>query len=399
MVGSKPIHRNIQIIFSAIIIAQFFGTSLWFAGNAILPQLQQLYHWPVSSLGHLTTAVQVGFIACTLCIALTGLADKISPSLLFFISCSAGAVCNGLAIVQIDSYPFVLVTRALTGFCLGGIYPIGMKIASDWRKEGLGDWLGALVGALVLGTALPHALRALGYFDHPTYLILGVSAIAAVGGLLLFALVPDGPYQKKALRFSIAQIHGIFSNPAFKAPTFGYLGHMWELYAFWAFVPWAMLRFLKHHPEVDLTVAWASFLVIGIGGFGCWLGGKISRYTGSAHIARVVLLLSGFCCLLSPLIWQAPPMIFLGFYLFWGFAVVTDSPQFSALVAAHAPAENRGTAITLVTCLGFFITIISIQLLNYLEPLIQADYLFLMLAPGPIIGLLMSKRNYKNVYA
>jgi MFS family permease len=386
-----------RIIFYTIIFAQFCGTSLWFAGNTVLPQLQQLYLWPTSALGYLTGAVQFGFILGTLIFSLLGIADRFSPSKIFFTSCVAGAVCNAVTLTDLSSYQLILSSRLLTGFCLAGIYPVGMKIAADWREHGLGHWLGALVGALVLGTAFPYGLKLIPQFVEAQKLLMGISALAFLGGLALFVLVPNGPFRKAGTRFNFAGIRNAFKVPAFRAPALGYFGHMWELYAFWTFLPWAIDRY-KKYSEFSFNPALFSFIVIASGAAGCVAGGQISFKKGSEKVASVALIISGICCLISPFIWHLPAFIFMTVMIIWGIAVAADSPQFSALVARNAPADIRGSAITMVTCIGFTITIVSIQLLSIWKDVYQSDFLFLLLAPGPVLGVLFFRKMPARQY-
>src|SRR5688572_11390600 len=235
-------------VFFVIIFSQFCGTSLWFAGNAVLPQLQALYDWQSNAIGYLTSAVQLGFIAGTLLFALSGITDKLSPSKVFFVSSIVAASCNALMLLDSSSFTLVLLSRGLTGFFLAGIYPVGMKIAADWNEQGLGNWLGALVGALVLGTAFPHGLKLFPQFIEPGVLIVAVSVLVAAGGLLIYLFVKDGPYRKPAAHFSFSEIRTVFKSSSFRAPALGYFGHMWELYAFWAFVPWAVEFYAQSNP-------------------------------------------------------------------------------------------------------------------------------------------------------
>jgi predicted MFS family arabinose efflux permease len=375
------------------VLAQFCGTSLWFAGNAVVTSLEEAFHWPSGSAGHVTTAVQAGFITGTLLVTLIGLSDRMSPSRLFFFSCCVGAICNSIPVVSIESFPITITSRFLTGICLGGIYPVGMKIAADWREQGLGDWLGALVGALVLGTALPHALKSFDTISHPEILLPVISAIAFLGGLILLILVPDGPFRKQSVRFRLADITHVLRIPGFRAPLLGYFGHMWELYTFWALVPWIISRYLSHWQENLEKMSLLSFAVIGIGGIGCWAGGRLSLRSGSLRVARTALFLSAMCCILSPFMWHLPFSLFLILLLLWGLTVVPDSPQFSALVATHAPADIRGTSLTFATCIGFAITIVSIQTVHAASAVIPHDYLLWLLAPGPIAGLLATSKK------
>ncbi|HEU5290071.1 MAG TPA: MFS transporter [Cyclobacteriaceae bacterium] len=380
-------------VFFIIIFSQFCGTSLWFATNAILPQLQSSYGWHTNALGYLTSAVQLGFIVGTLVFAITGITDKRSPSKIFFVSSLIAASCNAIVLIDPSSFGLMLTSRALTGFFLAGIYPVGMKIAADWNEEGLGHWLGALVGALVVGTAFPHGLKLIPQFVEPNVLVMAVSLLALFGGLLVFLLIKDGPFRKPATHFSFSEITTAFKSSSFRAPAFGYFGHMWELYAFWAFVPWAVTFYLSQYTYDGVHPSLFSFLIIGVGGIGCIVGGRLSVQMGSKRIAQTALISSGICCLISPFIWSLSFNHFFAIMLFWGFMAAADSPQFSALVAANAPVSVRGSAITITICIGFAISIITIQLLAIMQSIIAPQYLFLLLAPGPIGGVLLLNRQ------
>ncbi|WP_424493864.1 MFS transporter [Salinimicrobium sp. GXAS 041] len=374
-----------------IVIAQFFCTSLWFAGNAVMEDLRQQLNLDASALGHLTSAVQVGFIAGTLLFALLSVADRFSPSKVFFFCALAGALLNLGMIFEGNSLQSLLSLRILTGFFLAGIYPVGMKIASDYYRENLGKSLGYLVGALVLGTAFPHLLKfATGAGDLSWKLVLQVvSSMAAAGGLLILLLVPDGPYRKLLLKRDTAAFFKIFKQKRFKAAAFGYFGHMWELYAFWAFVPVMLQVFELLHPDIKIKVGLLSFIIIAAGGPACVAGGYMSRRYGSKKIAAIALFLSGCCCLFFPLIVLNNSVVVFGLFMtFWGAVVVADSPLFSTLVAINSPEENKGTALTIVNCIGFAITIVSIQLFSLLMESTDSVAVFSLLATGPALGLL-----------
>jgi len=365
-----------------IVVSQFAGTSLWFAGNAVLGDLQRQWGFAGSAVGDVTAAVQFGFISGTLAFAFLAISDRYSPRLVFLACSLLGALANLAAMAASGGLELLLACRFLTGFFLAGIYPVGMKIASGWYRGGLGNALGFLVGALVLGTAFPHLLKALGQAWPWQAVVAGVSALSAMGGLLML-LVPDGPYLAKNAKFDPRALAVIFRSRGFRASAFGYFGHMWELYAFWAFVP-AALAF--HRAPLDVPL-WA-FAVIGAGFIGCAAGGIASLKAGSARVAFAQLACSGACCLLSPFAFQAPTPLFLAFMLFWGMVIVGDSPQFSALNASNAPREWVGSALTISNCIGFAITIGSIQLLSSAMTWLPMQYLFLLLAPGPALGLL-----------
>jgi len=369
-------------ILPVIVASQFAGTSLWFAGNAVLGDLQHEWGLAPASLGYVTSAVQLGFIAGTLAFAFLAVADRYSPRLVFLLCALAGAAANLGALAGGGLAP-LLACRFATGFFLAGIYPVGMKIASGWYREGLGNALGFLVGALVLGTAFPHLLKALGQAWPWQTVLAGVSLVAALGGVLMFLLVPDGPHLAKGARFDPRALAAVFASRGFRASAFGYFGHMWELYAFWAFVPVAIAACAPGH-----SVPLWSFAVIAAGALGCAGGGLVSLRAGSARVACAQLGASGLCCLLSPLLLIAPPAGVLAFLVFWGVVVVGDSPQFSALNAANAPRESVGSALTIGNCIGFAITIGSIQLLSALSGALPVQVLFLLLAPGPALGLL-----------
>ncbi|TGE06236.1 MFS transporter [Hymenobacter fodinae] len=376
-------------ILPTIVLAQFFCTSLWFAGNAIAPDIAAQLQLPTGFVATLTSAVQLGFITGTLTFAVLALADRFSPSRVFFVSALLAALCNlglnldGVGVGQL------LAFRFLTGFFLAGIYPVGMKIASDYYQTGLGKSLGFLVGALVLGTAFPHLLRSLAAQLPWQYVTLATSGLAVLGGLALVLLVPDGPYRRAGQRVQLTAFLAGFRHPAFRAAAFGYFGHMWELYTFWAFVPALLVAYNAAHPTAKLPVSELAFGIIGAGGLACAGSGLLSQHLGARPVAAAALALSGLCCLASPLFLRSnSPALLLGFLFFWGLVVVADSPLFSTLVVQSAPEATRGTALTIVNCLGFALTIVSIQLTDFLGHFVEPQYLYLTLAVGPALGLL-----------
>lgn len=378
-------------ILPVIILSQFAGTGLWFAGNAVLGDLERQWGLAPDVLGYVTSAVQLGFIVGTLTFAFFAVSDLFSPRKVFFLCSLAGAVSN-LAIYPLaDGLPLLLAFRFATGFFLAGVYPVGMKIATGWYQRGLGNAIGLLVGALVLGTAFPHLLRGLGQQLPWEAVTVSVSGIAALGGLAMLLLVPDGPYLAKGANFDPKAFAVIFRSRPFRASAFGYFGHMWELYAFWAFVPPVLAAHAAQSGADALNIPLWAFFVIAAGAVGCAGGGLISLKVGSARVAFAQLAASGICCVVSPLLFHAPTPVFLAFLLFWGIVVVGDSPQFSTLNAQNAPVGLVGSALTIANCIGFSITIASIQLLNYLAEHVHADALFLSLAIGPMLGLVALK--------
>jgi predicted MFS family arabinose efflux permease len=284
---------------------------------------------------------------------------------------------------------FIIIVSqfACTSLWFAGIYPVGMKIASDYSQKGLGKALGYLVGALVLGTSFGHLLKTLTQGLDWKYVIYFTSGITILGGLAIFLFVPDGPCRKPSAGFDFAAFYKVFKISSLRRAAFGYFGHMWELYSFWAFTPFILLTYLKLHAEALFSVPTFSFIVIASGGLSCAIGGYFSGRFGSAKVAFAALLFSCICCLISPFVFQAPAPIFLGFLVFWGMAVVADSPQFSALVAGSAPDEFKGTALTIVNSIGFAITIVSIEVFNALMNFISPQFIYLVLAIGPIVGM------------
>ncbi len=250
--------------------------------------------------------------------------------------------------------------------------------------------LGYLVGALVVGTASPHLLRDWFSTQPWEYVMYSTSLLALIGGLAIGVGVPDGPFRKATRNVDFSSFYRVFTHKKLKAAAIGYFGHMWELYAFWAFIP-AYITLYNKINQANISVSLTSFYVIGVGGLACVLGGYMSFRQGSARVAFSALSVSMICCILSPLVFIVPKFLFLLFLVIWGMAVITDSPQFSTLVAQSAPAESVGTALTIVNSIGFAITIFSIQLLS---SFVDQEWLFIMLVPGPLFGLFVFYREH-----
>ncbi len=374
--------------------SQFCGTSLWFSGNAVITELAIDFYLPDTSIAHLTAAVQIGFIFGTLVFALLSLADRFSPSKVFVVSTMIAALFNLGLIWNGNSLATLLILRFLTGFFLAGIYPVGMKIAADYYRKGLGRSLGYLVGALVLGTALPHLLK--GFLQNTPWQLVMVftSLIAAMGGSVLMLLVPNGPYRKLGMRLKRTALFKIFENRNLNRAAIGYFAHMWELYAFWVLVPLVLNTYNTTFPDKFIPVNIGSFGIIAIGSISCILSGLIAEKIGAARVAKTALLLSGLCCLLSPFLFEVSSgwivLLFLGL---WGMFVIADSPLFSSLVANNATRENKGTAITIVTCLGFAVSILSIEGIYFLNTFFDIQYLLPLLAIGPVVGLIVLREK------
>jgi MFS family permease len=371
-----------------IVISQFFCTSLWFAGNSIISDIARDHNLDQHFLAHITSAIQFGFIAGTLVFSIFTVSDRFSPSIVFFAgSILAGLFNLGITIDKIDSTE-ILLFRFLTGFFLAGIYPVGMKIAADYYQSGLGKSLGFLVGALVIGTAFPHLLKNFVAEFPWKYVLYSTTTLSVIGGLCVLFLVSDGPFRKSGNKIKLTAFLSGFKNPQFRSVSFGYFGHMWELYTFWAFVPVMLAAYNNYYAGINLNVSLLSFFIIASGGLACVLSGILSQKFGAKKVAAIALSVSCLCCIVSPLfLFSGSTVLFISFLFIWAFAVIADSPLFSTLVAQNAPEESRGTSLTIVNCIGFSITIISIQFISFLSNKIDALYIYMFLAIGPILGL------------
>jgi MFS family permease len=367
-------------------IAQFLGMTLWFSATAITPRLIAEYDIAPNHAAWLTMAVQAGFVAGTLISAVANLADVLNARVLMFIGSLIGALTNAAVLVA-PGGGSVIALRFLTGASLALVYPPAMKIAAGWFRDGRGLALGMLIGALTLGKAFPHLLTALFGVEWRQPMLL-VSALAIVGGTLVLVIVRDGPHVAATAPFDPHAIRKVLSSRGARLATLGYLGHMWELYAMWTWVAvFAAASFTASgmaNPAAAGSVA--AFLAIGSGAIGCVLAGYVADRAGKARVAMWAMIASAMAAALTLVVFGRSPILLYALIMFWGFAVVADSAQFSALVSEHAPRDHVGTALTLQTCVGFLLTMVTIEALPRVAAASSWQFASLLLVPGPLLG-------------
>jgi MFS family permease len=365
--------------------------SLWFSASAVVPALRVEWHLSEAAASWLTISVQLGFVAGTLLSAFLNLPDIFSTRRLFALCALAGAISNATLGLLADGPGAAVALRFLTGLFLAGVYPPGMKIMATWFRERRGMALGILVGALTLGKAAPYLVNALGSANW-RYNVLFVSLLAVIGGLVVLVFVDDGPYALAAARFDWKQAIKVFSNRGVRLANFGYFGHMWELYAMWTWIPVMIRASLAQHGDQPALAEVAAFLVIGCGAIGSVAAGLIADRVGRTLVTSWAMAISGSCCLVIGLLFGASPLLLLPVAAIWGASVVADSAQFSTCVTELGDPQYIGTALTIQTCLGFLLTTISIELVPRFVELAGWRYAFMILAPGPLFGVIAMLR-------
>ncbi|HVE73033.1 MAG TPA: MFS transporter [Thermoanaerobaculia bacterium] len=374
-----------------VAIAELLAMGLWFGVSAVAPQIAAEWRLDASTTSWLTLAVQLGFVAGTLLSATLNLPDVIRPHTLFALCALLGAIANVLLAWVVDSVGVAIALRVLTGMFLAGVYPPGMKIIATWFKSGRGFALGVLVGALTLGKASPYLVNALG--SESWRVNAAFASIGAVlASLIVIRFVGEGPYALPNQPFDPTQITRVFANRGVRLANFGYFGHMWELYAMWAWVPVMIRASVEASGDSPRFAEVASFLVIGAGAIGCVVAGLLADRVGRPVIAAAAMAASGACCLVVGFLYGKAPLALLAVAVIWGATVVADSAQFSACVTEYADPRYIGTALTLQTCIGFLITTVSIRMMPLLVARFGWEWAFAFLAPGPLLGIIAMMR-------
>lgn len=379
-----------------IAVGQLFALSLWFSASAVAPQLRDEWGLDTAQVAGLTLLVQIGFVVGALLSAVFNLADIIPSRRLFFMSAIGGALVNlGLVLINSSSVGMGMGLRFMTGLFLAGVYPSGLKVMTGWFKKGRGMALGVLVGALTIGSASPHLVRGIGLDWRGVVVAASVLTVIAA---FMMTTVGDGPYETTGRRFRWSHARDVLSNRGVRLSTYGYLGHMWELYAMWTWTAAFLAASASQAGSSYGSISIVTFLVIAVGGLGSWWAGSLADRYGRTKIAGGAMAISGTCALLTPFVFGSPVWVVLPLMLLWGLTVVADSAQFSAMVTETAQDSVRGTAITLQTAVGFLLTLVTIRWVPSLAESFGWRWAFPVLALGPVLGvfamILLKKSSY-----
>jgi len=374
-------------------LAELLAMGLWFSASAVTPNLSEVWNLNSGQVAWLTMAVTVGFVVGAFLSALTNVADIFHPRLVFSISAFVGAAATALIAVS-GGYGPAIALRFVTGFALAGVYPVGMKIMATWMKEDRGLGLGLLTGALAIGTASPHLIRALGGISNWQFVLYVAAGLAALGGVITLWIGDLGPYRGAPAKFRWRKIGQVLDDRGLRLANFGYLGHMWELFSMWTWISLFLVASFKAtgqetvwglSPETAASLM--TFLVIAASGPSSLAAGWLADRLGRTRITIVALALSGTCSLLIGLTFGFQPWLVSLIALIWGFAIAPDSAQYSTAISELSEPEYMGTALTMQTSMGFLLTLITIRLVPTLVDSIGWHWSFALLALGPLFGI------------
>jgi len=372
---------------------EVMGLALWFSASAVIPALKAAFPLGHAQASMLSSSVAVGFVAGTLGSAVLGLADRLHPRRFFMISALIGAAANAAILWTVPSWGAVIALRFLTGACMAGVYPVGMKIAATWARGDTGVLIGLLVGAVILGSAAPHLFNAAGGVDWQ-FTIAAASAFAAVGGIAV-RFVGLGPAHVDSPPFEAAYALKAWTDRSLRLANFGYFGHMWELYGMWAWIGLfldASFRSTMDGARAALYASLGTFAVIGVGALGSLAGGVFADRLGRTTLTMAAMAVSGTCALGIGFLFGGDAKLLMAVCLVWGVAVVADSAQFSSCVIELSEPATVGTMLTVQTCIGFLLTLLTIHLIPPLVDLVGWRYAFAPLAVGPFLGVVAMAR-------